>query len=277
MAEDVENKDGGDDIGDDEIETKDESKKEPEVLSVEDLAMKIGWNPNHESDDREFLSAADYILKSKEIQATASKTLKKQSREMMELKNAFKALEEHNKAVYKAQTTQLKNEIAELRARRKEADEEGNHILVNQLDGQIKEMSDIPTELPETGQQLHPAFQPWLDDNDWYENDDELRAYADMVGEQPEYRAIAQKDYPQFLKKVEGAVKKVFSEKFKPAPKPTRAPVEPATQRSLKSGNKLSYNNLTRDQQDICDQFVKLGVMTREKYLEDLEIKMNAS
>jgi len=267
-----------------------EIKEEPEVTpepqesapepTIEEIAKKIGWNPNHDgSDGREPLSAAEFILKSKEIQSTSSKQIKKYSREIAELKNGFKAFEEHNKALYKAQIAQLKRELSELKSRRKEADEDGDEDLVKQLDGQIKEISDIPTELPapQTGQ-LHPDFVEWADENEWYTNDDELRVYADMLGEQPEYRALAGKDYKGMLKRVESTVKKMFPQKFQRTPGQRPAPsVEPGTRTAPQRGRKWSYKDLTRQQQDLADFYERQGIMSKDKYIEEIQTIAEAS
>ena len=43
------------------------AEKPAEQNDVEKLAIKIGWNPDYEGSEREFVSAEDYILRSKEI------------------------------------------------------------------------------------------------------------------------------------------------------------------------------------------------------------------
>ena len=258
-----------------------EEREEPEVKepsSIEEIAKKIGWNPSYDgSDGREPLSAEDFILKSKEIQSTSSKQIKKYSREVQELKNGFKNLEEHNKVFHKAQVAQLKREIADLKTRRKEADEDGDNELVKELDGHIKDMSDIPTELPQSTSQLHPDFQAWVDDNEWYQKDEDLRAYADMLGEQPEYRALAGSDYKGMLGKVEASVRKLFPQKFND-PVRTVSSVEPNTRTAPRPrSKKWSYNELSRDQQDMADFYERQGIMTKDKYIEELQTISEAS
>ena len=254
-----------------------QEEEKQELSPIEQLAVKIGWNPNHESnDERNYLSAEDFILKSKEIQNTSSKQIKNLNRQITELQNGLKGLEQHNKAVYKAHITQLKREMAELKLRRKEASADGDHDLVQQYDDQINEIRKVPEELPETSHDLHPAFVEWADENDWYGTDNELRAYADMLGTQPEYRALAEKDYKTMLNHVTQSVKKMFPHKFNPKQPEQivtmqRTPtVEKSTNRAKPKTTKFSYGDLTRQQQDLCDFYVKQGIMTKEEYIEDL-------
>ena len=267
-----------------EQEIKEPEEKEPEVEEepqgeseeIRDLAMKMGWNPNYEGTDKEPLSAMEFILKGREIQNTSSKHIKKQNREIAELKNGLKGLEDHYKAVYKAQITQLKNDLAELKRQRRAADDDGDEARVKQLDGQINEMEQIPAELPQTPTQIDPRFLTWLDENTWYENDEDLKLYADALGEQPEYRAMAQKNgYENMLNEVTKAVKKMFPQKFQAAaPEVQRrpaAPVETGTRRNPGTKAKVTYKDLTRQQQENADFYSKNGIMTVEEYIEDLK------
>jgi len=245
-----------------------------------ELAKKIGYNPDYTGDEREFLTPEQFILKSKEIQKTASDHIKKQGRDIAELKNNFSAYKKHLDALYKAQMSNLKAEIASLKTRRRQADADGDHDLARELDNQINELNKTPQELPEAGTEIHPDFIAWVDDNGWYEKDNELRAYADMLGEQPEYRALGQRSYRNMLDKIEESVKKMFPQKFgrtqrlpsQPATpsKPPAATVENATPRKKPSGPKYTYADLSREQQDLADFYEKQGIMTRDQYIEEL-------
>jgi len=241
--------------------------------SIEQVAMKIGWNPNHEGGDRETLSAADFILKSREIQDTSSKTLKKQGREMAELKNAIKALGEHNKSLYQAQVAALKKEQSDLKIRRKEAKEDDDDSLVRELDDQLDQINKVPSELPEATTAVDPRFSQWLDNgNEWYEDDEELRVYADVLAEQPKYKALITNDYTAGLKKIEEVVKQMWPQKFeRSAPSPGAPSVEGGTRRKTTSRkSKYKYSDLSREQQDLADTYERHGVMKKEEYIRQL-------
>jgi len=272
-----------------EPEIKEEPKaEEPEVEEpsadedpVETLAREMGWNPNHDGrDGRPTLSAKDFIRKSREIQDTASKHIKKQSREISELKNGLENLKQHNEAVYKAHLAQLRRELVELKKQRKIANDESDFDSVREIDEQIDEINKIPEKLPTAGATIDPRYLEWVEENEWYETDQELKVYADMLGNQPEYRALAQRNYPEALKKIEGVVKKMFPDRFglhtqhQEQSKKVQPPaVESATRRVTNQKKKWTMNDLTRDQQDLAVFYEKQGIMKKEQYIEELQLR----
>lgn len=248
------------------------------LSDVETLAMKLGWNPNHEGGDREFVSAEDFILRSKEIQTTMSKQMKGLKRETEELKRGIGQVKQHNETVYKVQVKALKSRIKELEALRKEAVEDNDSMAVANIDSQIKEINDIPETLP-SSQQAGPSkeFLEWIDDNEWYNDNLEMRAYADALGEKPEYRALPLK---KLFAVVTKETKKMFPENFEEAPKsdatpkPKVAAVEGAGAGSVKRSahkSKFKYSDLSDEQKEICKFNVKHGIMTQEEYISQLE------
>jgi hypothetical protein len=265
-----------------EEEVKEEEVKEPEgdtLSEVEQLAQKIGWNPNHEEGDRKFVSAEDYILRSKEIQTTQSKQARSLKREMETMKNGLKMLEKHNNTVYQVQLKALRSRIGELEGHRKNAVEDGDTAAVTAIDTQIKEIRDIPEELPQT-EPLEPSkeYIEWEEKNPWYSENKEMRQYADYQGENnPEFKALPlSKVFAEITKLVKKRFPENFPEEKAPEPKPRVAAVEGGgvkTVEKSKSKSKYGYKDLSREQQDACDFFVKnVEGMTRERYIEELEM-----
>ena len=155
-------------------EEKPDEETEQAPDKIEALAMKLGWNPDHEGDDRPYVSAEEYILRSREIQDTTSKQLRATRRETSDLKAGLEALKDHNEKVYKVQVANLKKELRALKKQRREADEDGDDKLVRQLDKEIEDIERIPNEAPVKQTQLSPAFTKWLEVNDWYGSDTEM-------------------------------------------------------------------------------------------------------
>jgi hypothetical protein len=251
-------------------------EKSGELSDVEALATKLGWNPNHEGGDREFVSAEDFILRSKEIQTTMSKQMKNLKRETEELKRGIGQVKQHNETVYKVQVKALKSRIKELEALRREAVEDNDSMAVASIDSQIKEINDIPETLP-ANEHVGPTneFLEWVDENEWYNENPEMRAYADALGEKPEYRALPLK---KLFAVVTRETKKMFPENFddEPAPKPKQkvAAVEGAGSARVKSQaskSKFKYSDLSDEQKEICKFNEKHGIMTREEYISQLE------
>ena len=253
------------------------SVEEPQLTDIEQLAVKIGWNPDHEGGDREFVSAEDFILRSKEIQATANKQNKSLKKKVDDLTKGLNLLQEHNDTVYKVQVKALKSRIKELEGRRKEAVEDGDTEAVTAIDDQIREIRDIPEELPvERVNAVPEEFEEWIENNGWYNANREMRAYADAVGKE-----YAEKKLPlsKVYEMVTRDVKKVFPENFKDEKSAPSAPaVEGASRTTRKSAakSKYTFNDLSREQQDICRQLVKMGLKTEREYIDELaEIERN--
>jgi hypothetical protein len=257
-----------------------EEQKEPELSEIEQLAVKIGWNPKHEGGDREPISAEEFILKSKEIQSTQTKQNKGLKREIDNLKRGIGQLQQHNETVYKVQVKALKGKIKELQTRRKEAVEDNDSEAVYAIDSQIKDIRDIPDELAvEPMAPTPPEFEEWVEKNSWYSDNEDMRAYADLQGDlvkngkRPELEGLP---FKKLLGEIERLVKDKFPENFKqPEPKPKAPAVEGAGMKrreTTKSKSKYTYKDLSRDQQDACDFFVKQGVMSEEEYIKQLEI-----
>jgi len=267
-------------VKDEKIEQEPEVKEEKpvELTEVERLAKEIGWNPEHQDGDRKFKTAEEYILGSKDIQNTQTKQNKGLKREVDDLRKGINMLQQHNDTVYKVQVKALKSRVKELEGRRKEALEDGDSEAVSAIDSQIHEINEIPENLPvEPIQPVSVEFEEWVEENDWYKTNESMKAYADILSESPEYGALIKADFPRALKKITAKVREEFSENFdKPKRQPKVAPVEGAVaKRSVKTDetkSKYTYSDLSRDQQDKCDFFVKQGIMTQEAYIKELEL-----
>jgi len=91
---------------------------------------------------------------------------------------------------------------------------------------------------------------------------------------------MAQQNYPATLKRIEGIVKKMFPQKFgqnEPVfethqRRPAAADVESSTKRQTSTKRKWTYNDLTRDQQDLADFYEKRGIMTKDQYIAEVQL-----
>ena len=255
-------------------EVAEEPNEEQSASEVEALAVKLGWNPNHEGEDRAFVSAEDFILRSKEIQNTMSKQLKTNKREVEELKRGIGMLKTHNETVYKVQVKALKSKIHELQAQRKEAVEDGDSSAVAIIDSQIKDIHEIPESLPADDMQVTPPeMVAWQEKNEWYADNEEMKGYADYQGKfNPELQGLP---FPKLLKEVSKLVKKKFPEEFpEEAPKKVQqvSAVEGATgRRPSRSATKNKFSDLSREQQDIAKHLERTNIMTVDEYIKDLE------
>ncbi|MHC4413062.1 MAG: hypothetical protein ACYSW6_08865 [Planctomycetota bacterium] len=250
------------------VETKE--GEEPQYTETEKIAMRIGWNPEHKEGDREYVSAEDFIIRSKEIQNTMSKQLKGQNKKIDQLTAGMHNLKNHYTTLHKVRVAEVKQQIAKLKAEKREAKEDGDDDVVRDIDAQITELEKAPTDIPkEEETKEHPDFAPWLENNSWYDEDEELKQYADVQATRKKYEGMK---YSTMLNKIAAATKKAFPEKFKgetPAAKPGAQTVE--TPQSRGGGKKkFTFSDLSSSQKELCKTYETTGVMKRDEYIAEL-------
>jgi hypothetical protein len=259
-------------------ERKADSDQTKSAPSVEELAAQLGWRADHVGEDA--VDAATYILRSKDIQKSMSKHNKDLKETLSTVQASVNALKEHNERVYQADVKRLSAEIAALKKERRSAIELADVEKVESLDAQIEEKQkdiDVPKISKSTTSETaaNPVYDEWVKDNQWYLEDDDMAVYADKVA-QNYVGAPLEKIYLMVRQRVQ----EVFPEKFAVA-KPAAAtkevktpigPVSPVDKGSNNKGNASSFTkaDLTPEQINIMNQFVRSNIMTEEQYIKDI-------
>ena len=130
-----------------------------------------------------------------------------------------------------------------------------------------------PVKTKPSAQKPHPDFEEWRSKNGWYDSDEEMRGYADTL-----YQDNHGLPYSRILKLIDGKVRENFPEKFEkkeePVPKKKEeekkaAVAEGGTKKSSEK-SKFNRSDLSEGRRRVMDQFIAMGVITEEKYIEDL-------
>jgi hypothetical protein len=261
-------------------ESQDGEGKSSEPDAVKELAAQLGWREDHTGEDA--VDAKTYILKSKDIQKSMSKHNKDLKDQLQALGGSVEALKEHNDSVYKAELKRLEGEVASLKKERRDAIELADVDKVEALDKQIDDIQkDInapkPTDKAKQTTVDNPAYDTWIKDNQWYLDDDDMAKFADTVAQQYKgapldrvYAIVRNKVQEVFPDKFESAKipEKKEADSVKPPPVGPKSPVE----RSSAKGSEASFTkaDLTSDQLQIMNQFVRGGIMTEEQYINDI-------
>lgn len=255
-----------------------DSNQTKSTPSVEELAAQLGWRADHEGEDA--VDAVTYILRSKDIQKAMSKHNKDLKENLSTVQASINALKEHNERVYQADVKRLTSEIAELKKERRAAIDLADADKVEELDAQIEEKKkdlEAPKKIDTAKDDgvANPIFDEWIQSNQWYLDDPEMAQYADTVA-QNYVGAPLERIYSVVRQRVQ----EVFPEKFtqeKPATAPKVAakpigPVSPVDKGSNNKGNAASFTkaDLTPEQVNIMNQFVRGGIMTEEQYINDI-------
>lgn len=234
--------------------------------TIEDRAREQGWKPKeeYEGDGSKWVSAETFVAKGELIDKIESlgKRLKDNDKTIAMLK-------EHHARV---KETEFKNAVAFLKAKKKEAYENGDVDQILELDDKIAEVRDTQKRQAEvidaeanTG--YHPDFQSWVDENKWYEKDTELRVDADTIGAAYK-RNNPSKSATEVLEHVSVKIKKMYPEKFMNQNRTRPSAVEGAGGRQAQSRDGFS---LTDEEKKVMNTFIRQGIMSKEEYIEEIK------
>jgi len=236
---------------------------EPEYSEAETEAMSMGWSPDGAKEGRDNLSAEEFIGR-KPLYDKMHKT----DRSMKRLEEQNKAITAHLEMMRK---NQVESKMDALKSRKRT-------VLEEQDDGWTEEVMQIDEDIVKAGQEEeivipetvdNSAYDQWLDDNQWYENNTEMKAYADKFGagifaQNPDAKLT------DIYEEVAAEVKERFSDQFV-TNRQKKSPVEGSRPRSRATAAKYSVKDLDDDAKSIMNNLVKSGVMTKAEYIADLE------
>jgi len=252
---------------DDAVESEETVEVDETPQAVKELAKALGWNENFEDNPDKFVDAATYIMRSKDINTGLRKQIK-------EITNVVSELKVHNERVFKAEVQRLTAELVELKAQRKTAIEDGDVDRVEKIESQIDDIKEKTVGHQEAAPVVtNTVFEEWVEDNQWYRSDEDMRKFADKAG--LEYEGLP---LDRILKLVRKDIEAEFPQKFGKQGKAVGVPSTRPVASSVESGSKrISPNKTTRSESDlssaqknIMNQFVRHGVMTKAEYISDL-------
>lgn len=195
-----------------------QEQQEPQYTDSEKSAMASGWLPKDQwqGDPEDWIPAKQY-LRNGELFGRINTYKHK----IQHLEKSVDALVKHNEKVFEAG---YKAAEAELKAARKVALQEGDHDRVEQIEEKIddlkKEHEQQKTELRKEvaqPQAPNPAWEPWLEQNQWYAKSAEMRGFADGAAREIVETAKAkgvEVRFEDLLTEVGRKVKSRFPENF---------------------------------------------------------------
>ncbi len=241
----------------------------PELSSVEQKALEMGWRPktDFEGDEDDFIDAQEFVRRKPLFEK-----IDHVGKELRETRKALKALQEHHTKVKEAE---YQNALKQLRAEKKVALEEGDADRLIEIDEQMAEAKAVDvaqrTQQHQQASQPHPNFVAWVGKNQWYQSDVELRSVADQIG--TAYAAKNPETSPDdVLKYVEQRVRKLYPENFRNPNKERPSAVEGRTQtQASEKKDGISDYPLTDEERKVMNTFVRQGIMSKEEYIKDLK------
>lgn len=247
--------------------------KEPETseyTEVEKQAMAMGWKPKEEysGDEDRWVDAGEFVRRDPLI-----KKIETYGRKVRDLENTLHEFSEHHK---KVREDEYNRAVRDLKAKYKEALREHDTETALEFSEQLEELEENHKRAPPVPQvnsntKTSEAFDNWVSQNNWYHTDSEMHDFADeiAIGYVNRRGGPDKVDEQMMFKHVENVVKRQFPEKFE---NPNRNRPSATTKGSSNSGRVGGSKGfqLTPEQEAVARKFASKGVMTYEKYVDEL-------
>lgn len=256
------------------VEAQEQETQTPEISPAEQRARAAGWRPKEEftGDPEDW-----YDYKEFNRRGELFERIKSQSHELKEVRQALEDIKKHNETI---RETAYKQALAAVKSQKAEALEIGDKSAFLQAENaeeQLREQWTAERQKAAANQEKSEpslVFQEFLAYNPWYIEDTQKRVYADQVGYDYavangiDLKTATKAQQVAVLQHVARKVATEFSKQKETHSKVTSAPAGTATNKA-----NAQTPNLTPEQKRVMEKFVKLGVMTKEQYLKDIQAK----
>lgn len=268
--------------------------QQPQVNeAVQKEARMFGWVPREEfrGSDDEWVDAEVFVKRGKEINPILRKNneilmkkLDEKAKEIDSIKASVDEFKQFQKEAFERKTLEYEKQIAELKAKKREAIAEGNGDLVVDIDDQIDEIKEAQREAKAEAKQKEesetkaaatvpedPALQDWLGRNSWFGADVEMTNVANGLG------AAVRNQFPhltgrEFLDKLDEKIVEYFPEKILGKKARGSAVDTSGDVRGGSGSGKKSYDNLPADAKAACDRFIKNGwIKSKQEYVDNYD------
>lgn len=139
-----------------------------DASDIEAQAAERGWTPEGVEGKRN-LTAEEFL--DRQVLYDDIRNLKKSNKKLTDGIEAMRKMQDGIRAREREKT------IKELNAQKREALEEQNYDEVMKIDESLREVHSEPIE-PQT----NIVFDNWVEENQWYHSNTEMRRYADTLG-----------------------------------------------------------------------------------------------
>jgi len=249
--------------------------------SVEEQARALGWKPEDEfkGDKAKWTDADSFLEKHSRNNGALRASNAALARDMAELKAQMRGMDAAHKKIFEIQIKKQKDEfdqqVAFLKAQKREALRSGEHETAADIDEQLDGLRERGPELPDLPETTPKNIAPvqwrtnadmveWAKGQPWFDVDDDMTLLAGTLGKTIR-EANPAMPFPKLLDQVAERVRKAFPHKFATR----RNPVEGATpgaSSAVSSGK--SYASLPKDAKAACDEAVADGGLTQKQWVD---------
>lgn len=252
-----------------------------ETSPAEVEAAQFGWVPeaDYKGNPEDWKDAETFLKRGKEINGFLRKDLEKIKNKNQTLESELSeiraTMEEFRNYHNETEARAYKRALDDLKKQKVEAIEQGDGARVLEIEDtidSIKEAQAKPATKVEKKQDANydKEYFDWAKSNTWYVSDPELKAIAELYGQE------INAQYPEkkgkiFLDEITKLVKENYPEKFQNPARSMGMVDSSSDGRSPSVSKKRGYNNLPPEAKAACDKFVKQKLMTVEQYVSEYQ------
>jgi hypothetical protein len=252
-----------------------------DASDAEEQARALGWVPEEEytGNPSKWADADTFLEVHSKNNGALRKAVAAQAKDLADLKQQMRGMDSAHKKIFEIQIKKQKEEfdqqVAFLKAQKREALRSGEHETAADLDDQLDSLRERGPDLPDAPQQtqnIAPAdwrtnsdMVAWAKHNPWFDKDEDMTLLAGGLG-QSIRRQNPSMPFTELLEEVTVKVRKAFPHKFAGG---RRSPVEggtPGETQAARTGK--SYASLPRDARAACDDAVAEGGLTQKAWVE---------
>jgi hypothetical protein len=234
--------------------------------NTEEEARKLGWVPKEKfkGDESNYIEAETFLNKAR----TEIPLLKAQIRKM----------QEDNKQLNEFFAKSLERNRQDLQDKMEKAAEDGDveqYKRYRKKEEQLQiESKDIMQNRTEPVPQIEPEIEEWVNSNNWFRNDDALKAYATAKYDQIQAEARMKNEIistRETLRRLDDHMdKQIFRKNVNPKRYQAQA-VEGGGNVARRGSTEKSFSSLPPEAKVQCKKWVQQGYMTEKSYLDNYE------
>lgn len=218
-----------------------------------------GWK----GDPDKFKTAEQFVKDGENIPAILKSKVDRLEHRVEQLLESNQKFNEMTQKTIEKERKEKQKLVKQLKEVRKQAVADGDGDAFDRAESQLEELRDDPIQT----QGIDPLAKNWLENNNWYETNGKLAAFADGIADRLVSQGYTGQAYFDELTK---RTKETFPEEFgnKNRKKPTSVdggtpPVE---------SSQHTFNDLPKEAKEAFAQFSKdIPGLTKEQYLEAYE------
>lgn len=247
-----------------EVDSPPENTQEDNI-DYESFAKVQGWSPKEKwkGADDQWVDAKEFVERGRQFQSTLKEKNQTLERRLQEQEDANKRAV---KMFDKLNENAKKDALDKIRTQQKQALEEDNDTLYNELESKKTELhEEFKVEAPNTQPQPDPNVEAFRRENSWYGADPIMTDYANRYCNQ---MAAEGKTVAQQLEETKRYIVGHFPDKFE-NPKREAAPTVSTASAPSKVNKATGWKDIPAADKKIAEGIMKSTGLTKEQYVKE--------